>query len=60
MKEPTLKHSKLPWQDNDAGLIYGQVSGDDDEAPFVCDVCDSPLEYTQHEKEKRSFHCPGL
>src|SRR5271163_2461007 len=42
----TETHSPTPWQDNDAGLIYGQVSGDDDEAPFVCDVCDSPLDYT--------------
>src|ERR1700679_4257089 len=39
-----------PWQDNDAGLIYGQVSGDEDAAPFVCDVCDSPLDYTEQEK----------
>lgn len=47
---PTAKHSKTPWQDNEAGLIYGQVSGDEDEAPFVCDVCDSPLDYTDQEK----------
>jgi len=46
----TPKHSPLPWQGNDAGLIYGQVSGDDDAAPVVCDVCDSPLEYTEQEK----------
>jgi len=28
-----------PWEDNGIGLIYGQVCGDDDEAPFVADVC---------------------
>lgn len=33
-----MKHSPGPWEHNNAGLVYGQVSGDDDEAPFVCDV----------------------
>ena len=33
------QHTKGPWEDNGAGLIYGQVSGDDDEAPFVADCC---------------------
>lgn len=46
----TAKHTLGPWQDNDAGLIYGQVSGDDDEAPFVCDVCACPPDYTAQEK----------
>jgi hypothetical protein len=31
----TTQHTAGPWQDNDAGLIYGQVTGDDDEAPFI-------------------------
>jgi hypothetical protein len=44
--------STLPWQDNDSGLIYGQCQGDDDEAPFIADVCDSPLAYTPAEKAK--------
>jgi hypothetical protein len=44
------KFAKGPYEINDAGLIYGQVSGDDDEAPFVADVCNSPLEYTEQEK----------
>ena len=43
MKTPTHTHSprftRSPWEDNGNGLIYGQVSGDDDEAPFVADVC---------------------
>jgi transcription initiation factor IIE alpha subunit len=26
------------------------VSDDDDAAPFVCDVCDNPLEYTDQER----------
>jgi protein-arginine kinase activator protein McsA len=45
-------HTPGPWQDNDAGLIYGQVTGDDDEAPFVCDCCAEPGsgEYTEREK----------
>jgi hypothetical protein len=51
----TANHARLPWEDNDAGLIYGQVSGDDDAAPFVCDVCDSPLEYTEQEKANAAF-----
>ena len=38
----TLKFTKSPWEDNGNGLIYGQCSGDDDEAPFVADVCNSP------------------
>jgi hypothetical protein len=46
----TAKHSPTPWQDNDAGLIYGQVAGDNDEAPFVCDVCDNQPGYTEREK----------
>jgi len=45
-------HTPGPWQDNEAGLIYGQVSGDDDEAPFVADCCNKPGsgEYTTQEK----------
>ena len=31
-------HAPLPWVLNDAGLIYGQTTSDDDEAPFVADV----------------------
>jgi hypothetical protein len=46
----TTKHTPGPWQDNDAGLIYGQVSADDDEAPFICDVCDNQPDYTEREK----------
>jgi hypothetical protein len=46
----TAKHSPTPWQDNDAGLIYGQVSGDHDEAPFVCDVCENQPDYSKREK----------
>jgi hypothetical protein len=45
-----MKHTPGPWEDNDAGLIYGQVSDDNDVAPFVSDVCDSPLEYSGQEK----------
>ena len=33
-----ISHAPLPWEQNDAGLIYGQTVGDDDEAPFVADV----------------------
>lgn len=33
------KHTPGPWEDNGSGLIYGQVSGDEDEAPFVADCC---------------------
>src|SRR5271155_5389704 len=49
MKTPALaqttpdnkNHARLPWEDNGAGLIYGQGSGDDDEAPFVADVANA-------------------
>jgi hypothetical protein len=52
-----ITHSPTPWQDNDAGLIYGQVSGDDDEAPFVADVCNNPGsgEYTEQEQANAAF-----
>ena len=34
-------HTPLPWVINDTGLIFGQVTGDDDEVPLVADViCD--------------------
>jgi hypothetical protein len=33
------RFTRAPWEDNGNGLIYGQVCGDDDEAPFVADVC---------------------
>ena len=46
----TAQHTPGPWQDNDAGLIYGQVTGDDDEAPFICDVCDNQPDYTARER----------
>ena len=32
-------HTPGTWEDNGTGLIYGRVSGDDGEAPFVADVC---------------------
>ena len=46
------KHTPGPWEDNDAGLVYGAVTGDEDEAPFVCDVCNEPGsgEYTEQEQ----------
>ena len=37
----TMEYTKGPWVMNDAGLIFGQVSGDHDEAPFVADVCET-------------------
>ena len=45
-----ISHTKAPWEDNGNGLIYGQVSGDEDEAPFVADVCHHPDNYTEQEK----------
>lgn len=33
-----MKPAPTPYVLGDAGLIYGQCSGDDDEAPFVADV----------------------
>lgn len=46
----TARHTPGPWHDNDAGLVYGQGSGGDDEAPFVCDVCEDQPDYTEREK----------
>jgi hypothetical protein len=43
-------HTLGPWEDNGNGLIYGQCSGDDDEAPFVADVCNDPNDYTEQEQ----------
>ena len=34
----TLGCTKGPWEMNESGLIFGQVSREDDEAPFVADV----------------------
>lgn len=33
-----IKHTPAPWEHGNNGLIYGQVTGDSDEAPIVCDV----------------------
>jgi hypothetical protein len=46
----TVKHTTAPWEDNGNGLIYGQCRADDDEAPFVADVCDNPHAYTEQEQ----------
>jgi hypothetical protein len=46
----TQTHTPGPWQVNDAGLIYGQVTGDDDEAPFICDCCNSSFQYTAQKR----------
>ena len=47
--------STLPWEANSTGLIYGQCQGDDDNAPFIADVCDSPLDYTPDEQARAEF-----
>ena len=44
------RHTPEPWEDNGNGLIYGQSSGDNDEAPFVADVCNDPNAYTEQEQ----------
>jgi hypothetical protein len=46
----TIEHTPSPWEDNGNGLIYGQCSGDDDEAPFVADVCNDPNRYTEQDQ----------
>ena len=46
----TAQHTPGPWEDNGNGLIYGQCTGDDDEAPFVADVCNDPNAYTDQEQ----------
>lgn len=48
----TQTHTPGPWEDNGAGLIYGQVQGDDDEAPFVADVCNNGGAGIYSEQEK--------
>jgi hypothetical protein len=32
------QHTALPWVCGDNGLVYGQCSPDDEEAPFVADI----------------------
>lgn len=46
----TAKHTPGPWDDNDNGLILGNLDNYEDEAPFVADVCKSPQAYTDQER----------
>jgi hypothetical protein len=46
----STRYTPTPWEDNGNGLIYGQCSGDDDEAPFVADVCSDPNAYSDQEQ----------
>jgi protein-arginine kinase activator protein McsA len=48
----TQKYTPGPWQYNDAGLIYGQINGEQNEALFVCNVCNKPGsdKYSKQEK----------
>jgi hypothetical protein len=55
--EQTTAHTPGPWEDNGNGLIYGQCSGDDDEAPFVADVCNDPNAYTEPEQANARRIC---
>ncbi|HWG41177.1 MAG TPA: hypothetical protein VN688_00205 [Gemmataceae bacterium] len=44
-------HAPEPWEHHGNCLIYGQCSGDDDdEGPFVADVCNHPNVYTEQER----------
>jgi hypothetical protein len=45
----------LPWEHNGNGLINGQSQADEDEAPFIADVCESSLDCTPEEKAKAEF-----
>lgn len=46
----TVQHTPGPWEATGNGLIYGQCSADDDEAPFVADVCNDQFHYTDQER----------
>jgi hypothetical protein len=48
----TAQHTPGPWDDNDNGLIVGNLNGYEHEAPFICDVCNEPGsgEYTEQER----------
>jgi protein-arginine kinase activator protein McsA len=46
------KYTPGPWQYNDAGLIYGQINGEQNEALFVCNVCNEPESDKYSEQEK--------
>lgn len=48
--QPAATHTPGPWQDDGNGLIYGQCSDDDEEMPFVADVCNNPNVYTEQER----------
>ena len=53
----TAKHTPGPWVCNDECLIYGQVSGDEPEAPFVADCARECAagQYTEQEKANAAF-----
>jgi hypothetical protein len=55
-----VTHTPVPWEDNGNGLIYGQCSGDDDEAPFVADVCNDPNAYTEQEQANAHRICAAV
>lgn len=49
-----IKHAPLPYESNGQGLIYGQVSGDNDEAPLICDCQDTSLSL-ERERANEAF-----
>jgi len=48
-------HTPGPWEDNGEGLIYGQVSGIDDEAPFVADVSYESVNFLTNQEKANSL-----
>lgn len=42
-EEIKTKHTPGPWEHNDSGLIFGQMTDDDNEAPFVADVIEDEV-----------------
>jgi hypothetical protein len=47
--------SPLPWETNpDSGIIYGQTMGEDDEAPFACDVAHDGMQWQGVLNERES------
>jgi hypothetical protein len=49
---PLTAHTPGPWEDNGIGLIFGQASGNAEEAPFIADVCkDGPGGFYSDEEQ---------
>ena len=54
----TIEPTPGPWEDNGNGLIPRPMLGEDDEAPFVADVCSDPPATCARARERPADHTP--